>query len=182
MTLDTSVASPITVEDPANSIYADLLVDVFQEGYGTSFAGREQFAVSFLQLADCAVVLGELPDNVAAASLLRNTRITALGTRENRDIYGSRFTNLVNLSRLVRQIEPIAWTSIGIITPEVVRAASAEAGMTPSKNRDLLEKRLLTFGALSRYSIREGNDGLEIVLSTSSKGPEYWQAVWDWMS
>lgn len=156
-----------------------LLTDFFGLAYAERFVGTEAFSQFFVREADVAICL-DTTENLHAAALIRSTRITAAGTHPDVETHGRRFLNFITLLKEIHTFQPESWTTIGLDVSDRIRAYAETAGMQRSMDVHLLQRRLQPFGGLGTVAIRETDDGLLIASKLSSKGPDYWQEVWDW--
>lgn len=157
----------------------DVLLDVFRDGYADAYVGDAHFSKNFLDRADVAVV-DDRHEDINAAALLRNSRITAIATRSDRETFGPRIDNFAGLLRYTHLVDDAAWITIGVDAKQAVRTAAAEAGMTQSCNEGLLRERLERTGRAGSFATSWNGTGLIINLAGSSHGSDYWQEVWGW--
>ncbi len=78
MTQQITASTVDTLVDPE-------LLDFFEQSYGPTFVGREQFSEFYLSRADTIVCSGEDP-YFSAVGLLRYARITAVATSPDRKV------------------------------------------------------------------------------------------------
>ncbi len=156
-----------------------LLLDVFRDGYADRYVGDQRFLEGYLLRAHVAVV-DDRDEVLRGAALLRNSRITSIATRTDREKYGSRFQGLVGLLHMTHEVDDDAWIGIGSDVKPAMRAAADQAGMSRTKDEELLRVRLVRSGKIDQYSVRSNAAGLVISLAGSNHGADYWQEVWDW--
>jgi len=67
-----------------------VFLSIFRESYGNRYLGDEIFLNDYIYRADKIVKLGDV-DNLRAVALIRNSRITAVATVNNRELFGRRY-------------------------------------------------------------------------------------------
>lgn len=157
-----------------------LLLDVFRDSYGEKYLGDEYFLNNYILQARAALV-DDSSELLSGATLIgKSARITAIATRSNRHIYGSRFQGLVSLIEASQPIDDDVWIGIGMDAHPAVKAAAEQAGMQQAINEEYVTARLKRTERLSDFSIRKANNGFEVSLKGSKHGPTYWNEVWGW--
>ena len=160
----------------------DVLLNVFEDGYGERYLGDEYFLNNYILQARAAVV-NDTSDLIRGAALIgKSARITAIATRNDRTIYGSRFQNLVTLIEASQPIDNDVWIGIGHDAHPAVAAAAEQAGMQQCQSEEEVIARLKRTERLSNFSIRRAVDGFEVSLEGSRHGPAHWTAVWGWQA
>ena len=155
------------------------LLEFFQQSYGSVFVGIERFSDFYLNRADTAVCIGEVPD-LSAVGLLRRARITAVATNPNSQVHGSRRGNLVGLFGLIHEVEAESWVTINQNSGEVQKCAK-KSGMKILKDEEHLKSRVTRFDGTNESVIIHTPFGLAVATVDSVHGANYMQNAWGWL-
>ena len=172
------MTQPIT-DSTIDTLVDPELLDFFEHSYGPSFVGREQFSEFYLNKADTIVCTGENP-YFSSVGLLRHARITAVATSPNRQVFGSRRSNLTGLFGVIHEVEAESWVTIGENASNVQKCAK-KSGMKILEDVEHLKFRVKRFDGTNDSIILNTPHGLAVTTVDSVHGANYMQNAWGWL-
>ena len=167
-----------TVED-INGKTADELLRFFREGYSKKFLGDAHFRRWYLGMATSVAMLRDERDEIIAAQIIRNGRMTAGATTSNPTEFRYRRDLMTRLLTDMHTDLPRGWTTINR-TSSGMQIAAAQAGMHLLTDRTDVEDRIAAFVPSKQHILHEFAGAIAVALVGSQHGPEHIQYAWGW--